>query len=112
MQAKIAGFILLLGLSAAAYAHPGHHHPNTVEQPQTAHQPKTFETPPAADHGHVPVKMPQDMGGGVSNAGGGGVTAPIPEPETYAMIMAGLGIVAAAARRRQKKAGTQAAGMA
>lgn len=34
----------------------------------------------------------------------GGVTiAPVPEPETYAMLLAGLGLVGAVARRRQKK---------
>lgn len=32
------------------------------------------------------------------------INAPVPEPETYAMLLAGLGIIGAAARRRQKAA--------
>ena len=32
------------------------------------------------------------------------VTTPIPEPETYAMLLAGLGVLGFAARRRQRKA--------
>jgi hypothetical protein len=31
----------------------------------------------------------------------GGTTAPVPEPETYALMLAGLGVVACAARRRK-----------
>jgi hypothetical protein len=30
------------------------------------------------------------------------VTAPVPEPETYAMLLAGLGVVSAVARRRKR----------
>lgn len=30
------------------------------------------------------------------------LAAPVPEPETYAMLIAGLGLVCAAARRRQQ----------
>jgi hypothetical protein len=33
-----------------------------------------------------------------------GVQAPVPEPETYAMLLAGLGLVSFVARRRQKRA--------
>ena len=33
---------------------------------------------------------------------GGGVTAPIPEPETYALMLAGLGLVGYVARRRKR----------
>lgn len=40
----------------------------------------------------------------VNNTGGG--TAPIPEPETYAMLMAGLGVLAAVARRRKNVGAT------
>ncbi|MEQ1603034.1 MAG: PEP-CTERM sorting domain-containing protein, partial [Methylophilaceae bacterium] len=29
-------------------------------------------------------------------------TVPVPEPETYAMLLAGLGVLAATARRRMK----------
>jgi hypothetical protein len=34
------------------------------------------------------------------------VTAPIPEPETYAMMMAGLGLLGVVARRRKQKSAT------
>jgi hypothetical protein len=34
---------------------------------------------------------------------GGDVLAPIPEPETYALMLAGLALVGAAARRRKAK---------
>jgi type VI secretion system secreted protein VgrG len=44
-----------------------------------------------------------ELDGGVVTAGGGGVIAAIPEPETYAMLLAGLGLLGFAARRRQKK---------
>ena len=30
--------------------------------------------------------------------------APVPEPETYAMLIAGLGLIGAVSRRRNKKA--------
>ena len=33
----------------------------------------------------------------------GAVTAPVPEPETYAMLLAGLGLMALAVRRRKQK---------
>lgn len=33
------------------------------------------------------------------------VTAPVPEPETYAMLIAGLGLMGVVARRRKQKAG-------
>jgi hypothetical protein len=36
------------------------------------------------------------------------LTSPIPEPETYAMLLAGLGVVGAVVRRRRIKAATQA----
>jgi hypothetical protein len=32
------------------------------------------------------------------------VAAPIPEPETYAMLLAGLGLLSLVARRRRKSA--------
>lgn len=35
--------------------------------------------------------------------GGGGITAPIPEPETYAMLLAGLGLLGVVARRRKQR---------
>ena len=31
------------------------------------------------------------------------VSTPVPEPETYAMLLAGLGLIGAVARRRQAK---------
>jgi hypothetical protein len=36
------------------------------------------------------------------------VTAPVPEPETYAMMLAGLGLIGLAARRRKQKAAAAA----
>ena len=35
-------------------------------------------------------------------------TSPVPEPETYAMILAGLGLIAFTARRRKENAWTDA----
>jgi hypothetical protein len=35
---------------------------------------------------------------------GNGVAAPVPEPETYAMMLAGLGLLGFMARRRKQKA--------
>jgi type VI secretion system secreted protein VgrG len=43
------------------------------------------------------------LDGGVVTVGGGGVIGAVPEPETYAMLLAGLGVLGFAARRRQKK---------
>lgn len=39
------------------------------------------------------------------NAQGFGVAAPVPEPETYAMLLAGLGLVGTIIRRRKAKQG-------
>lgn len=39
------------------------------------------------------------------NATGFGVAAPVPEPETYAMLLAGLGMVGTIIRRRKSKQG-------
>jgi hypothetical protein len=33
----------------------------------------------------------------------GDVTSPVPEPETYAMMLAGLGLVSIVARRRKQR---------
>lgn len=38
-------------------------------------------------------------GGGITN----GITAPVPEPETYAMMVAGLLIIGSVARRRRSQ---------
>jgi hypothetical protein len=39
----------------------------------------------------------------ISLTDGSVVTAPVPEPETYAMLLAGLGLIGTIARRRQQK---------
>jgi hypothetical protein len=39
--------------------------------------------------------------GGLPLGGGGGIVTPIPEPSTYAMLLAGLGCIVLVARRRQ-----------
>lgn len=39
----------------------------------------------------------------VLSVSGAGITAAVPEPETYAMMLAGLGITAVAARRRRQR---------
>jgi hypothetical protein len=41
-------------------------------------------------------------GGGFSVAPGTGVITPVPEPETYAMLLSGLGLMGFVARRRQR----------
>ena len=41
--------------------------------------------------------------GGTITGGGGIVLSPVPEPETYAMLLAGLGVMGAVARRRKAK---------
>ena len=50
----------------------------------------------------------QIVGTGILNGSGRAfllspVTAPVPEPETYAMMLCGLGLVGTIARRRQKE---------
>jgi hypothetical protein len=39
---------------------------------------------------------------GSNGLSGGTVVSPIPEPETYAMLLAGLGVIGFVARRRQR----------
>ena len=43
-------------------------------------------------------------GGSIDDGGGIVITPSIPEPETYALMLAGLGVVGAVARRRKQKA--------
>lgn len=62
----------------------------------------TFNLPTAGDY-HI------DITGTATGASGGtyGVAlsaAPVPEPETYAMLLAGLGVMGAIARRRKQTA--------
>lgn len=59
-------------------------------------------TPPVALH-------VQSWGPGNNNSGWYTPTTPIPEPETYAMLLAGLGLLALAMRRRREGARTLAA---
>jgi hypothetical protein len=41
--------------------------------------------------------------GGSASYGGNLVAAPIPEPETYAMMLAGLGVIGFLASRRRRQ---------
>ncbi len=45
--------------------------------------------------------LPGGAGGYFGTGGGGGVNPPVPEPETYAMMLAGLALVGWSARRRR-----------
>ncbi|MCX9157130.1 PEP-CTERM sorting domain-containing protein [Niveibacterium sp. 24ML] len=50
-----------------------------------------------------PNAFSDGAGMSVTNLAGAGITPAVPEPETYAMMLAGLGITAMAARRRRAK---------
>ena len=43
------------------------------------------------------------LGNGATNYAANLALAPVPEPETYAMMLGGLGLLAVAARRRSKE---------
>lgn len=107
LKSKIAGIALLMAFSGAAMAHAGHHHGGG-----------TFEPPPPPNHGQSGGNGNGGSGGGWNGGSGGvpsghtgkpsgGVTSPVPEPETYAMLMAGLGVMGAVARRRKAKRGSE-----
>jgi hypothetical protein len=49
---------------------------------------------------YVAIYNNAEMGGG---GGGGGTITPVPEADTYAMLLAGLGLVGFAARRKLSK---------
>ena len=114
MNLKLSGLALAIsaaltvGLSASAQAHEGRAHAKPGHSFEDASRPG----------GHV------DLDGGTRGAIGGGQyvnghfkeryvpgrgrdhgnhTPPIPEPETYAMMLAGLGLLGAAIRRRRQK---------
>jgi hypothetical protein len=44
-----------------------------------------------------------DVGDSTRFTAQGNVISPVPEPETYAMMLAGIGMLSAAARRRKDK---------
>jgi len=51
--------------------------------------------------GFYQLKVSGTAVGATASYGGNIVAAPVPEPETYAMLLAGLGVVGFLARRRQ-----------
>jgi hypothetical protein len=51
--------------------------------------------------GFYQLKVSGTTVGGQASYGGNIVATPVPEPETYAMLLAGLGVVGFLARRRQ-----------
>jgi hypothetical protein len=69
-------------------------------------------TPPPGSLFHVPTEIYEDAHGNFSfvtpldpNLAIGGTSAdPVPEPETYSMMLAGLGLLGLVARRRKLKA--------
>lgn len=91
MKAKLAGLALLMATSLAVHAHPGHHHGDTFAGPGNSQA-----SPPANNH-HNNGNDYHHPGGGTP----GSTPPPIPEPETYAMLLAGLSLIAGIARRRR-----------
>jgi len=51
--------------------------------------------------GFYQLKVSGTAVGATASYGGNIVATPVPEPETYAMLLAGLGVVGFLARRRQ-----------
>lgn len=98
MKARLAGLVLLMGISAAAHAHP-HHTFAGGGQPSpglfSMLENRIFQ--PLHQFKKIEHQCNQECGG----AGGGASPSPVPEPETYAMLLAGLGLIATIARRRQ-----------
>ena len=68
----------------------------------------SFNFMSAPDGGHGPFLAAAHVGGIGANAEGSGWVAPvpIPEPEAYAMLLAGLGLMGFVARRRSRKQGS------
>lgn len=72
----------------------------------------TLADPTSARLGFLSVGPADSMGMLLDNVfvrAGAPVVSPIPEPETWAMLMAGLGLVGAASRRRRSRAAGAAA---
>lgn len=101
MKSRIAGLLLLMGTSLAAHAH---HTGHTFDPP--AGQKSSSATfagrvSPAAGRASAAANDPCMTPGGGTGGSSGGVPPPIPEPGTYAMLLAGLGLMTGIARRRR-----------
>lgn len=83
IKAQLAGLVLLMGTSMAAQAH--HHHTFAGDPPAASRTAGTFAHDPPAD----------DMSDGCHTA------SPVPEPGTYAMLLAGLGMMTGIVRRKR-----------
>lgn len=91
-RAQIAGLALLMGLSMTAQAQ----HTFAGDDPPTASRTTTRSGTFAVQDVHRSGQ--DDMSNGCHH------TSPIPEPGTYAMLLAGLGLIAGIARRRRMDA--------
>jgi hypothetical protein len=106
LNQKLAGLTLAMS-SAFALTFPG------VATAENGNQGSaTFEQGSSpANNGNNDAHMdnnriPADNGGGGGgggSGGGGNETPPVPEPETYAMMLAGLGALGMVVRRRRNR---------
>ncbi len=67
----------------------------------TRHTYSNFETTPATDKIYGYSEYGYDWSGQTTNPGQWSVVSVVPEPETYAMMLAGLGLIGLISRRRQ-----------
>jgi hypothetical protein len=103
MKARLAGLILLMGVSMAAQAHHSHTFVLDNEGQDVRAAIRHFVA-----KGHHDVLADIERGNVIKVAavrdGDGdfnGCPGPIPEPGTYAMLLAGLGLMTTIARRKR-----------